>query len=305
MIFINKILYIFLGRFKYLTTKYEIDLQKHETQCPKNPGHTQFIPAYTFCLENLPEDYRDVDLYEYIKSAAYLTVRVGAPVTTNKPIHCLNSEVSYELFTEENLDYLTGSGMIVGIEKQTCRSCPCKKCSSSKQPSPIWWRLYVLTAAHVVGDENAASYTTLRLFFDQPISPKEILNDVQVYRKDLHYDLCELCCLTCDSRLANNLEGMITKYKNMQMKFYDKDLKHFCFIVSHPHGYSKQISIGSWEQTHRLGKYDHQYIYNTCTCPGSSGAVVHCVGHNWRWNVHCGVLNSGLNISSIGPVLEQ
>ncbi|KAH9500317.1 hypothetical protein Btru_073745 [Bulinus truncatus] len=54
----------------------------------------------------------------------------------------------------------------------------------------------------------------------------------------------------------------------------------------------------------------NKFTYTTCTCPGSSGAIVHfvgykdCVGGKWLYHhVHSGSLNSKLNCSGAGYVL--
>ncbi|KAK6967959.1 hypothetical protein BgiMline_027812 [Biomphalaria glabrata] len=49
------------------------------------------------------------------------------------------------------------------------------------------------------------------------------------------------------------------------------------FIVLHPHGFSKQVSIGQWVEKRQEGHsaYKLQFSYTTtCTCSGSSGGPI-------------------------------
>ncbi|BFZ24280.1 hypothetical protein BsWGS_27319 [Bradybaena similaris] len=53
------------------------------------------------------------------------------------------------------------------------------------------------------------------------------------------------------------------------------DKQPLLFIVSHPHGYSKQISIGRWTSVQTFNNKTYSYMYSTATCRGSSGAQVY------------------------------
>lgn len=70
----------------------------------------------------------------------------------------------------------------------------------------------------------------------------------------------------------------------------------FMFIVSHPHGCSKKISLGQRLDRHTSKAIYDKITYLTSTCPGSSGAVVHCIGYT-NMN-HTGFLQSGENYCS-------
>uniref|UniRef100_A0A2C9KY70 Uncharacterized protein n=1 Tax=Biomphalaria glabrata TaxID=6526 RepID=A0A2C9KY70_BIOGL len=72
------------------------------------------------------------------------------------------------------------------------------------------------------------------------------------------------------------------------------------FIVSHPHGYPKKISIGQWKDKIHVTPKKNQFTYTASTCPGSSGARVVCFVYNrlWTYTTHRGTRkNSSLNHS--------
>ncbi|XP_055893857.1 uncharacterized protein LOC129927694 [Biomphalaria glabrata] len=188
-------------------------------------------------------------------------------------------------------------------------NCCCRKCNVSESPSNVYWTLNVFTATHVVFDDIEASHTTLRLFYDRDDSPVISLDEVGVSEANIENDFCSLYCVTCDETVGNKLMEMYEHFYKVWLKFYRKYLESrsnhkLTFIVSHPHGCSKQVSVGQWEDMYKVGDRS-QLTYTTCTCPGSSGAYVNCLGYKnsfWTWSecVHSKSLKSGLNSSGIG-----
>ena len=301
----------------------EVSLHTHVTNCKKNPGHPEFIPIESFSLKHLPEGHQDIDLYEYIKAIADLTVRLSVTMTSpHRPEFWPNTKIPYFLSDMRGKEtWRTGSGRVRGVRKYTDEgkqrwrggytSCPCDKCKASDKPSKVWWKIDVVTAAHVVFDDIEASHTTLRLFYDSDDSKLVLLKDkVGRVDVDIEKDRCRFHCVTCDENLGNKLEKMLKHYGDVREKVLNKykksrDIDKINFIVSHPHGCSKQVSVGQWKDKVQVGEDedDHKFTYTTCTCPGSSGATVHCVGYDysgWSELVHSGSLNPGLNYSGVG-----
>ncbi|XP_055866387.1 uncharacterized protein LOC106075185 [Biomphalaria glabrata] len=296
--------------------------------CKKNPGHRQFIPVDTFTLNHLPEGLQDKDLYEYIKVIADLTVRVGVEMSSpGRPKFYPKTTRPYPFFNmSERRNLRTGSGKVwdvnkfqngvkqdgirqdEGYEDTDYTKCWCRKCEGSNSPSNVWWEFNVLTATHVVFDDIEANHTTLRLFYDRHDSPVVSVDKVSVRFVNIEFDWCELYCVTCDETLGNKLMGMCKHYENVWRKVLNKykasRSKHkLTFIVSHPHGCSKQVSVGQWKDILKVDGRS-KFTYTTCTCPGSSGAYAHCLGNrdHWAWStlVHSGSLKSGLNYSGAG-----
>ncbi|KAI8780369.1 hypothetical protein BgiBS90_019563, partial [Biomphalaria glabrata] len=185
------------------------------------------------------------------------------------------------------------------------------KVNLTSQLGNVWWEFYVSTATNVVFDDNEANHTTLRLFYDRYDSPVVSVDKVSVRYVSIEYDMCELNCVTCDKTLGNKLMKMSELFDNVcdrvWYKYRDSRSPHkFLFIVSHPHGCSKQVSVGQWKDRLEVDGRS-QFTYTTCTCSGSSGAQVHCLGYDnhWSWHdlVHSGSLKSGLNYSGAGMVL--
>uniref|UniRef100_A0A2C9KNP9 Uncharacterized protein n=1 Tax=Biomphalaria glabrata TaxID=6526 RepID=A0A2C9KNP9_BIOGL len=300
----------------------EADLHKYLVGCKKNPGHSQFIPIDTFTLEHLPEGYQDEDLYELIKATADLTVRVGVTVSSqHRPKFWPDTSQPYPFYIKsERSNLRTGSGRVRDINKFEDRviqdggygrtdytKCWCRKCEVSDSPSNVWWEFDVSTATHVVFDDIEASHTTLRLFYDTDKCPVVNVDKVSVVDVNIKYDLCCLKCVTCDKNVGNKLMEMFKNFKNnwgkVWKKYKDARPNHkVTFIVSHPHGCSKLISVGQWKDRQDMGLRS-KLFYTTCTCPGSSGAYVYCLGYEeWTWSelVHSGSLKYGLNYSGVG-----
>ncbi|KAI8761547.1 hypothetical protein BgiBS90_030579 [Biomphalaria glabrata] len=299
----------------------EADLHNYLVGCKKNPGHRQFIPVDTFTLKHLPEGLQDQDLYEYIKVTADQTVRVNVNVTSpHRPEFWPKTTQPYPFYNmSKRRNLRTGSGRMWSVNKfqdgvpqdghygfNAYTKCWCRKCEVSDSPSNMWWEFDVSTATHVVFDDIEASHTTLRLFYDRDESPMVSINKVSVKYVKMEHDLCVLNCVTCDKNVGYKLMEIFKHYENIWEKVWnkysDRSQHKFLFIVSHPHGCSKQVSVGQWKDKLKVGDR-FKLTYTTCTCPGSSGAHVNCLGYFvWSWSnlVHSGGFKSGLNYSGLG-----
>ncbi|KAK6975237.1 hypothetical protein BgiMline_021582 [Biomphalaria glabrata] len=303
----------------------EADLHKHLAHCKKNPGHRQFIPVNTFTMKHLPEDLQDNDLYEYIKAIADLTVRVDVKMSgPDRPEFWPKTTRPYPFYNmSDKRNLRTGSGRVWSVNKfqdGVCQDgsygrtsytkCWCRKCKDLDSPSNVWWEFYVNTATHVVFDNFEASHTTLRLFYDRDESQVINVDQIRAVDVNIDYDWCWLKCVTCDKTLGNKLREIEKHFENVWMKVWNKysasGSKHkLTFIVSHPHGCSKQVSVGQWKDEYKVGDRS-KFTYTTCTCPGSSGANVQCLGYDDHWArfdlVHSGCFKSGLNYRGVGYV---
>ncbi|KAI8779690.1 hypothetical protein BgiBS90_018884, partial [Biomphalaria glabrata] len=302
----------------------EADLHKYRRDCKKNPGHNQFIPVDTFKLKHLPVGLKDKDLFKLIKAIADLTVRVDVKMTSpHRPKFWPKTTQPYPFYNmSERRNLRTGSGRVWRVNKfqdgvlkdgrygrTAYTKCWCRKCEVLDSASNVWWEFIVNTATHVAFDDIEANHTTLRLFYDRDDSPVVSVDKVSAVDVNIEYDRCRLNCVTCDKTLGNKLMEMFKHFENVWWKVYNKysDSRFqnkLTFMVSHPHGCSKQVSVGQWKGRLEVDN-NSQFTYTTCTCPGSGGAHVHCLGYkDWTLSylVHSGSLKSGLNYSAAGFV---
>ncbi|KAI8797953.1 hypothetical protein BgiBS90_000256, partial [Biomphalaria glabrata] len=301
----------------------ETDLHKYLVGCKKNPGHGQFIPIDTFTLRNLPDGLQYNDLYKFIKVVADLIVRVDVKMVSPKRSQFWPStKQPYPFFNRRDTQNLrTGSGKLMNVNKIRnvekkaesiksidCKKCWCRKCKDSESPSTVWWEFDLVTATQVVFDNIEANYTSFRLFYNRDDSPVVSVDTVINVEVSIIDDLYMLKCVLCDKKIGNKLSKLWKRYIN----FFDRDLNKYFnskqelnFIVSHPHGCSKQISVGYWKNDHMIGGR-FRATYTTCSCPGSSGAVVESGGFRnlscFSHSVHCGSLCSGQNYCGIGTL---
>ncbi|KAK6986343.1 hypothetical protein BgiMline_015981 [Biomphalaria glabrata] len=329
---------------KNLVVNHETEVLKVEAadvhtlidQCRKNPGHANFIPVSRFQVTDLPKGYRDINLYEYIIATADLTVRLAVKkVSPNRPQFWPGTKKPYPFCdTTESVirtgtgeltihKYIEGTGqdahgsnsnIVSGSKLETMyKTCPCKKCQSSEQPSNVWWEIYVHTATHVVFDEAEAAATTCRLFYDEKACPVVSFDRVSEVEANVERDKCMLKYETCDMALGEKLFKTEVRcgrlFKKVGNKFARKLGNKFMFIVSHPHGGPKQVSVGKWRTSIKVGQFNKTFdrtkiTYTTCTCPGSSGALIHCVGLSGN-HIHSGALETKLNCSGVGYHYRQ
>ncbi|XP_055897504.1 uncharacterized protein LOC106052025 isoform X3 [Biomphalaria glabrata] len=279
------------------------DLSKYLDNCVKNPGHTHFIPIKKLTLKHLPEGHRDEELCGFIRAASDLTVCVNVTMTSlQRPEFWPDTEVPYFLYTMRASPHLrTGSGWIKEVFEHRDTTCPCDQCRQSGQPNKIWWDIHVETATNLIFDETEASKSSIRLFYDREYSPLSVLsNSIRVYNADFETDWCTLSCTTCDRGVSSKLKKMRETYVSDRNRIRNRytetrDVDKLMFIVSHPHGGSKQVCVGRWTKKYKRGDLN-MFTYTTSTCPGSSGAPVFCLGFGRM--LHCGTLVSGLGYSS-------
>ncbi|XP_059160311.1 uncharacterized protein LOC131943939 [Physella acuta] len=294
----------------------EADLNTNLANCKKNPGHAGFIPINKLTLEHFPSGYHDNDLYELIKALADVTVRIAVKFTSlNRPEFVLGTKVPYPCFKGRGNNSLrTGTGRMWGVTKYiegmdeiygTYRTCPCPECDHSDTPCPVWWKVTVLTARHVVFDSSEAKQSSCRLWFDEDQSPVLNMYGWEVDETYTEEDWCKMYCVTHDAEIGEKLVGMLRRFISLWGKVsikYEsrKEVDKLTVIVSHPHGCSKQVSVGHW--VHKQEMYNTnitRYTYTTCTCPGSSGAEVYRLGCSWSTHPHSGANSDGLNYSGV------
>ncbi|CAL1532223.1 unnamed protein product [Lymnaea stagnalis] len=296
------------------------NIEQRVCYCKKNPNHKQFIAVSEFSINHLPKGYYDNDLVEFIKATADLTVKVEAKVTSEKrPEYRQNTKGDNPADDmRRNITTRVGTGMLCDVENYTegeimafkkgC--CKCPKCQRSANNSKVWGVVRMILSTDVVFDEIEARHTKCRLFYDKPDSPVVTLDGWEVEEANPEKGWIALKCVTCDIDLLDKLDEI---WKNWRYNLLDKvnikykssrDTDKLAFIVSHPHGYRKKISVGHWIKKNEMGDGWVKYTYTTSTCPGSSGAYVHLIGYNcWDYRgriVHSGVDFEGNNFSCAG-----
>ncbi|XP_059161192.1 uncharacterized protein LOC131944532 [Physella acuta] len=288
----------------------EADLHTHKSNCKKNPGHKNFVPVNQLSFEHFPSDYHDNDLHALTKALADLTVRIAVKLTSpDRPEFVPDTKDPYPCYNTRGMNSLhTGTGRVMRVIKYTegmrgYRTCPCPECDHSDTPSKVWWQVGVQTARHVVFDESEARQSSCRLWFDDDKSPVVNIYGWKVGESDTEGDWCWLYCVTHDVDVGGKLKKMVRRFDGLCDKVEDKypsrrDVDKLTIIVSHPHGCSKQVSVGHWVDRQVVG-IETRYTYTTSTCPGSSGAQVYRLGWGGSVHPHSGAKSRGLNYSGV------
>ncbi|XP_059168919.1 uncharacterized protein LOC131950706 [Physella acuta] len=282
----------------------EADLPRHWRICSKNPRHTGFIPVKELSLVHATVTNKVNELVSVINIVADLTVRIAVYFTSSvRPSVIEGTDVPYPCASLRGKKSLRiGTGMIVGVSKYQEKdkiTCQCKVCKVSDTPQTTWWSVGVMTATHVVFDDSEAESATCRLFFDQADSPVVTLHGWRMWDMSIKGDTCRFSCASHDMELYEKVQKMYNSYLYCPHKFEEG----VSFIVSHPHGCSKQVSVGKYKQKHikhlQLWYNATKYSYDLSTCPGSSGAYVFTSEHLLVPHVHSGCKN-GVNRSGEG-----
>ncbi|XP_059158152.1 uncharacterized protein LOC131942348 isoform X1 [Physella acuta] len=285
----------------------EADLHTHLRNCTKNPDHLQFIPVNELTIDNFPTGCHDNDLYNFTKAQADLTVRIAVKFTSpDRPEFVPGTKDPYPCYNTRGQNSLrTGTGKVERFVKCT-GTCPCPECEVFLTPSQVWWKIGVLTARHVLFDESEVRQSSCRLWFDEENCPVVKIYGLQAGAlSDLEEDWCRFNCVTDDAETANKLGEMIERFNLLGEMLKDtyknrSNVDKLTIIVSHPHGCSKQVSVGHWVHRREPGGHDTCYTYTTCTCPGSSGALVYRLGCDISSShLHCGANAGGSSYSGV------
>lgn len=239
-------------------------------------------------LQHLPENFRDKDVLALIRALAAITVRVETDfVSPHRPRFYQDTDIPYPFYNAKGDRMLrTGSGRVryvtVPVNKKD-QPCPCHLCKTSGKPKRMWCKVGVVTATHVVHDEEEARHTTCRVGFNSDTSPVVTFEGVGVsaHGANVDGDRFNLCCVTHDLDLARKLRRAVARYKQHCLKVSKKidtgnHDNRLAIVVSHPHGCAKKVTIGRWTEKFRIAGTGYTvYHYTACTCPGTSGAPVY------------------------------
>ncbi|KAI8761664.1 hypothetical protein BgiBS90_030696 [Biomphalaria glabrata] len=265
-------------------------LHDSNTVCTKNLNHQNFIPMKNFRMADLPKGFQTIDLYNSIVNFSKLVVKIVVSSFSKDRCPGLNL-MDYDL--DPNDRGMNGSGHFWDISK--CRwhesPCPCSTCRAEGTRSQGWGELHVFTANHVVCNNEEAWQTKIYYGYDGncQYSP-EILVGYQVVQSSEKDDTCELVVITHDRVFLDKVKSQIDTCMKTSRAISDLEMvtllqkgKYLTIIISHPHGFEKQVSIGyskgrSVVQNDRGSTVGVKYYYDTPTCPGSSGAPVFVVG---------------------------
>ncbi|GFR76265.1 hypothetical protein ElyMa_005796400 [Elysia marginata] len=293
--------------------------------CTKNPGHIGFTPASQFSPDLLPKPYNeDPDVIELVRLQIELTVRLRVHYTSNaRP-----DGYSLSKFKGQHIPH-TGSGIVfVAVykcpppppENENYKGCPCQFCDSAEPRAPRkpeWWSIGVRTAKHVSfdTDETKTAIADLDLDFPGQMVSKIQLHGLYSATSHLEGDIARIYFATHDDAIGQRLKMASKRFDDlsasMLMKYRDPErFPMYTIICSHPHGCSKQVSVGP--RTGRLivnYKVENdqpdeewtEHTYTTPTCEGSSGAPIVLLGRekisgrHWHMisHVHRQALPSG------------
>ncbi|XP_059160223.1 uncharacterized protein LOC131943908 [Physella acuta] len=291
----------------------EFNLHENMKTCKKNPDHTGFIPVNLFKPEHLPLEFRDEDIFNLTKALVNVTVRIAVKFTSlERPEFIQGTKDQYPGYDMRGKNsQRTGTGRVMEVRKYAegmqffpYTPCPCPECELSGIPSKVWFQVLVLTAKHVVYDDSEACTSKCRLWFDEEKCPVVNIIGWKLNSFGFQRDISMFFCVTHDIDVGEKLSGMVWGFMNLCteicMKYKSrKDADKLTIIVSHPHGFAKQVSVGHWVHKDKSDHKNTRYTYTNCTCPGSSGAMVYRLGllAGTTNHPHSGTNSSGLNYS--------
>lgn len=287
----------------------ESKLHKYFSNCKKNPEHKEFIPIYDFNILNLPREYQDHEIVNFIKTIADLTVRVFVTMTsTERPEFWPNTKQPYPFYDKIGCDVMrVGSGIVCKVTEVTDlnnEGCHCNTCKHSDTPSKVCGEIFVVTATHVVFDQTEAQKTKCRFFFDHQDGPIFTCDPYTMVQADVESDRCIIKATTCDVNLFNKLQialrqSDVIRSRMIERYWSSNGQYNLCIITSHPHGCPKYVCVGRWIDRCEIGFDKTRYTYTTCTCPGSAGAPVFILSRlDYKgYHTHSGVNSEGFNFS--------
>ncbi|XP_005112695.1 uncharacterized protein LOC101845520 [Aplysia californica] len=280
---------------------YEMEVCQEDSQmesyyyyqkCLKNRGHHNFVPVKSLKLSHLPEVWRYRKNLKWVKQMARQTVLVRVNYTSpDRPEGYPFAKYNGKCVVR------TGTGFAGRSQPWVVKPCPFADCKHGSDPHDVL-TFVVKTAAHVVYDTSEAEHTEVDFFYDDdgakdPSSQKSPEQEAVVTARgirrvkvDVSGDLCRIECAAHDMDLFKKLRGEKSVFHQL------KKGTSLSFIISHPHGWEKQVSFGKVVDVKYLDSVTVQtpvpqwtkitrhclLYYNIPTCRGSSGANV----FDWR-----------------------
>ncbi|CAL1546475.1 unnamed protein product [Lymnaea stagnalis] len=287
------------------------ELIKYNKSCDTNPGHRLFVPIKYFNINHLPLGYHDNDAVELVKAVANITVRVCVQnVSFERPNFTADTYGPYPFSDRRgSIATRTGTGYVYRIDRKRDTCCICTQCKKADTPSNHWGEIWVVTATKVVFDNQEARRTTCRIFYDEINSPfkKNLLEDFSVEEANIETDRCVIKCATCDPEILDNVSSLLRQAEICRSSLVEKYIGReeepiLAIIVSHPHGCTKQVTVGEWRERREkreLGADLTHYTYTASTCPGSEGAPVVMLSriNHMAYHTHSGTNADGFGYS--------
>ncbi|CAG5117080.1 unnamed protein product [Candidula unifasciata] len=259
--------------------------------CTKNTNHAKFIPVNKFTPEHLPKEYRDKDVYDCVERLITLGVilKVGYTSENRPPGYPFSDVAGSDIMKHHRM----GSGSVfIPKHRPKGSCCPCQRCRDSPQPSQTWHFIWVSTALHVVFDDLEASQTEVGWQFNDITCRESItwMQGIRLVNFDLKSDRCILECVTHDTDIQDSIHRARSFLRKKERELNEKYLQGtsngqpgLAVIISHPHGYPKQVSLGTDIRRNHIkdkcpGVEWTEYVYDAPTCRGSSGALVWLLG---------------------------
>ncbi|KAH9488512.1 hypothetical protein Btru_062208 [Bulinus truncatus] len=180
---------------------FEAQSANEERTCKKNPKHLDFIPVKHFKIEDLPEKYQDLNIFESIRLLADLTVLVKVSM--------------------KGIAWL-GSGRVSYVMENTgAKKCPCSHCKASGLCSDKWWEIVILTSSDMIHDKRQTINVTCRLFYDDFNVPVVIMNGYGIILPHVSEGIRQLLCVTCDQNIVSRLKKTLDNYATLFKRCFD------------------------------------------------------------------------------------
>ncbi|XP_055866197.1 uncharacterized protein LOC106050702 [Biomphalaria glabrata] len=299
---------------KSLNSKTKSSKDPYENCTKTFNGHRDMIRIKNFTTDSLPDPYNKIeDVYKLTMALVYLTVRIKTKCVSSKRPDFMpdtKKECSYPLSEKRGEKcYSTGTGRVCDVVTHRGRKCTCTDCSKSQTPNKNCWTIKVFTATHVVFDGEEAADAICTLFYDDNDNTdrNKYLRGFKKIWSDSGGDLCLLSTVTCDEGLSTKLFAKIREFNSYwkslkKLHEKQKSKERLVILVSHPHGKEKRISVGFGLDIGAIqGLRYSKFIYNSPTCPGTSGGPVYVLGYDWFATefVHGGGMNDFTDIENI------
>lgn len=257
----------------------------------------------------MPPPYRQHQWAKFIQLKAMETVRIAVSYTSqHRP-----DDFGFANLKGTKINR-TGSGtaFIAGMDR--VEVCDCSQIPESHSISGCF---KVMTAAHVVFDDEEAQNTIIEFFFDDNEDRSTVVTamGVRVSHIDEHNNRSVIECRTHDLSLYQRLSTIRKEREQLIRDSLAKEVNHepMVVLIAHPHGLSKCVSFGKLLKIEEEGDIRRTndgvdltgcfLTYDTPTCPGTGGGSVNLIGRGevcLAFAPHYASKSNGENISGLG-----
>ncbi|XP_005108500.1 uncharacterized protein LOC101859668 [Aplysia californica] len=233
------------------------DLDLVAPLCEKSHQHDEFIPVNDFFYSYLPEALRHPSFYVWLWNCIPLVVRILGQRRATGRVFLISEEL---------------------LKEEICSDVTCPYREQLGPRHEMYGGIGIITNKHVVQNDEDAKKTTVEFFYNNDDDRRWTVHKEKGFQLHTTNHKMDYTMFTCYTHKKDLLTMIATfdKIRNYAWTKVPPQIrlvsKNYAIIISHPHGTSKKVSIGTVVDRQNRVKSEEEMenvrilrnIYNIC-----------------------------------------